>query len=121
MSAPRTLVALAGLITLTGASLWIATGREGYTRWPNAKLAAADTGTSDAEDDLLADIGIDTEPAENTDIQSRFAFGLVPGGADPKHLLSLASSLGLAAALAALAGVIARHERDTPTPDAGEH
>jgi len=111
---------LAGLVALTAASLWFATGREGYTRWPNAKLAAADTGTSAAEDDLLADIGIETEPTADADIQSRFAFGLVPGGADPKHLLSLVSALSVSAVLAGLAGVIARHEHHASAADAGE-
>lgn len=86
------------VIMVVALSLWAATGREAFTRWPDAKLEQADAETSDSELDLLADIGLDTEPAGETDIESRFAFGLLPSGADARHLPSVAMAAVLAVA-----------------------
>jgi hypothetical protein len=99
-------------VSVAGAvALWLATGREGYTRWPNAKLEQADAAPAAGESDLLGEIGFtDGEAAArpSADIQSRFAFGLVPGGFDPKHLLSVAAVAGLAGAASVASFAIGR-------------
>jgi hypothetical protein len=87
------------LIMVVALALWASTGREVFTRWPDAKLEQADVAASDSELDLLADIGLDAEPAGN-DLESRFAFGLLPSGGDPRHLASAASAVVLAVATA---------------------
>jgi len=94
--------------------LWLATGAEGYTRWPDSKLNAADAEASQEQIDLLADIGFASvgDPAESEpEIQSRFAFGLVPGGLNPKHLLSVASSLSCGFAIIGIALILDRMKR----------
>ena len=92
------------LIGLASVGAWFATGREGFTRWPDARLEASDAPVSEAERDLLEEIGVGSEPAsESARIESRFAFGLLPGGADPKHLPSVAAGLALATGLSAAA------------------
>ena len=92
-------------VTITAAALiaWGLTGREGFTRWPNARLAAADAPPPAGQDELLAAAGFTDEhtPSARPDIKSRFAFGLLPGGADPAHLLSVAA---VAAAAASASG-----------------
>ena len=56
------------------------------------------------EQDLLDEIGVGSEPAsESARIESRFAFGLLPGGADPKHLPSVATGLVFATGVSAVA------------------
>lgn len=111
---PSTVLHVAGLILLAGSlAAWAATGREGYTRRPNHKLASADTPPSAAEDDLLADIGIETaeEREQTPTIESRFAFGLVPGGITPGHLPSVATAALCAGVLSASGLVISRGRR----------
>lgn len=99
----RTAHVAALLIGLASVGAWIATGREGFTRWPDARLEASDAPVSDAEQDLLDEIGVGSEPASESDrIESRFAFGLLPGGADPKHLPSVATGLVLATGVSAV-------------------
>jgi hypothetical protein len=96
----------ASAIVLAGAlAAWLITGREGYTRWPDEKLARSDAPPSQAEEELLGDVGFETEAdrAAQVDVQSRFAFGLVPGGLDLLHLPSIASAGALAVALSASA------------------
>jgi len=87
--------------------LWYATGAEGFTRWPNERLANADAAPVAGELDLLADVGFSDigEDSTRPDIQSRFAFGLVPGGFDPAHLIAVATVAGavLAASMATVA------------------
>jgi hypothetical protein len=100
----RTAHVAALLIGLASVGAWIATGREGFTRWPDARLEASDAPVSDAEQDLLDEIGVGSEPAsESARIESRFAFGLLPGGADPKHLPSVATGLVFATGVSAVA------------------
>jgi len=99
---------------------WITTGREGYTRWPDAKLDAADQPTSAEAHDLLDDIGLatDEDPPPPT-IESRFALGLMPSGADPKHVISVvsASTIGLAMVIA---GAIFHRPRGRKTAPHGK-
>jgi hypothetical protein len=98
------------LLFLAAGALWVATGREGYTRWPDEKLAASDAPAPAGEDDLLAEIGFDT-PEDGTappDIESRFALGLAPGGFDIRHLPSVALAGALAAAISITAATSAR-------------
>jgi hypothetical protein len=90
---PRLLM-VAGLgLVVAPVLVWAATGREGYTRWPDAKLAASDVATPQEDADLFEDIGLATEDETHArpDIQSRFALGLLPGGLTPKHMISVAS------------------------------
>jgi hypothetical protein len=89
---------ISGLLVLLAVGAWLATGREGYTRWPDEKLEASDAPSSAAEEALLADIGFETEDdrAAQLDVESRFAFGLVPGGPDLPHLPSIAAAGALA-------------------------
>lgn len=108
------LVHLFGLCLLTvSLTLWIATGREGYTRWPNQKLAASDTPHSDQELNLLDEIGLDSdeERSELPNIESKFAFGLVPGGFSPAHLISVATALLLAIAISGGVVLMSAHQR----------
>jgi len=89
----RTCFALGGVCVVLSVGVWLGTGRETFTRWPNAKLESADVAPTEGEEDLLASIGFE-EPhtsSQMLDIESRFAMGLVPGGFDPKHLLSVAT------------------------------
>jgi len=109
MSAARFAHAASVAIALGSIGAWLATGREGFTRWPDARLEASDAPVSQAEQDLLEEIGVGSEPAANTEkIESRFAFGLVPGGPDPKHLLSVATGCALACAISGVAIVTRR-------------
>lgn len=96
------------LVIILALGAWIMTGSEGYTRWPDTKLELTDAPVSEAEDDLLADIGFDSvgEDGESPDIESRFVFGLVPSGASPKHLISVATAVAFAVGLSATATII---------------
>ncbi|MBX3377939.1 MAG: hypothetical protein KF678_13160 [Phycisphaeraceae bacterium] len=105
----RTWTYIASLVaTAATVAVWIATGAEGFTRWPNERLKNSDAAPSAGESDLLADAGFsdDTKSTRPSDIQSRFALGLVPGGADPRHLLSVATTAGAALAASGLAAVM---------------
>lgn len=94
------------------AAAWIATGREAFTRWPNARLEDSDAPVSATEQDLLGEIGLDAAPSpEAAGFESRFAFGLLPGGADPAHLASVATGVAIAALLSGGALVLARARR----------
>lgn len=87
-----------GTVLVVGAAaLWYLTGSEGYTRWPNAHLEQADAPPPAGQDDLLAQAGFDTagDAKSPPTIESRFAFGLLPGGLDLKHLPSVASAAGV--------------------------
>ena len=99
MIKPHHAVHVAGVV-LTSAALvaWSVTGREGFTRWPDEKLAGADAAPSEDESALLAEAGFNEpgKPATAPDIQSRFALGLAPSGGDPKHLLSVATAVAAA-------------------------
>ncbi|MBL9149031.1 MAG: hypothetical protein JNM94_10095 [Phycisphaerae bacterium] len=110
MRATRAIYVVAAVAVAGAVALWLATGREGYTRWPNAKLEQADAAPAAGESDLLGEIGFSDGAAArpSADIQSRFAFGLVPGGFDPKHLLSVAAVAGLAGAASVASFAIGR-------------
>lgn len=95
---------LGAALTVASLLLWWATGAEGYTRWPDEKLAAADRAPAAGEDELLEAIGFGDGPSMRPEIESRFAFGLVPGGIDPPHLLAVATVA--AAALLVSTGVV---------------
>ena len=102
---PGTVVHLAGAALIVASlALWSATGREGFTRWPDQRLAQSDAAPIPGESELLADAGFsDSAHAQpRPDIQSRFALGLVPGGATPLHLLSVATAAALAVAASSL-------------------
>lgn len=90
---PRLLLAAGFGLMIAPVLVWVATGREGYTRWPDAKLAGSDAAPSEEDLDLLEDIGLTTEEETlaRPGIESRFALGLLPGGLTPKHLISVAS------------------------------
>ena len=106
--------AVSAAVVVLGLAAWLATGREAFTRWPNARLEAADAPMSESERGLLEEMGIDAAPsAGSAALESRFALGLVPGGADPAHLLSLATAIALAALLSGGALVAARIRRAT--------
>ena len=93
------------LLVAAAVAAWLVTGTEGYTRWPDEKLARSDAPSSEVEDELLADVGFETEDdrAAQADVESRFAFGLVPGGLDLQHLPSIASAGALAILMSASA------------------
>lgn len=102
--------------TIVAAALagWWTTGREAFTRWPDARLEASDAPVSESEQDLLGEIGIDAAPsAEAAAFRSRFAFGLLPSGADPAHLVSVATAIVLATLLSGVALVAARRRHAT--------
>lgn len=106
--------------TAAAVGLWYATGAEGYTRWPDPRLEASDAPHASGEDELLAEVGFGEagSAAPRHDIQSRFAFGLVPGGLDPQHLLSVATVAAAATAASAstlAAGAMCRSRRARPS------
>lgn len=85
--------------------LWLATGREGFTRWPNEKLASSDAPPAAGEGELLSQIGF-TESGDGAaapDIESRFALGLLPGGLEPWNLLSVALAAAIGASMSGVA------------------
>lgn len=96
---------VSALLIIGAFAAWVATGREGYTRWPDAKLSQSDTAPAEIEADLFADIGFETSDDFDTtpNIESRFAFGLAPGGFGPKHLPSIATAVALAAGISSVA------------------
>jgi hypothetical protein len=97
-----------GLLVAGSLGLWLATGREGFTRWPDERLARTDGVPADDEMALLADVGFgDASPAESRGFQSRFALGLLPGGADPGHLASVATACCVALLASAVASALA--------------
>lgn len=97
---------VAAAVSLGAIAGWLATGREAFTRWPDARLEAADRPATEAEGDLLADIGLADESAPAR-IESRFALGLLPSGADPRHLVSVATAVATSLALSG-AGLLKR-------------
>lgn len=94
-------------VTASAITLWAATGSEGYTRWPNSKLAATDAPDSELENDLFDEIGLVSheDRAAAPDIDSRFALGLLPGGFTPEYLPSVATSISFSLALSASTAV----------------
>ncbi|MFM7261928.1 MAG: hypothetical protein ACKO3W_15160 [bacterium] len=106
---------LASVFLVAGSLVaWAVTGRETFTRWPNARLEASDAPISKSEEDLLGEIGIDAAPSsEAATIESRFAFGLLPSGADPRHLLSVATTCLAAATVPGAVVLHARWRRGT--------
>lgn len=115
MKPTRLVHAAAAAVAAAGLVAWMVTGREAFTRWPNARLEAADAPLSESEQDLLGEIGIDAAPsAEAAAFESRFAFGLLPSGADPAHLVSVATATALAALLSGgvLVAARVRHATD---------
>jgi hypothetical protein len=107
---PRLLLAAGLGLVFAPVLVWAATGREGYTRWPDAKLAASDAATSREHADLFEDIGLTTEEETfaRPDIQSRFALGLLPGGFTPRHLVSVASVATLGIGLCGVGAIAMR-------------
>ena len=118
---PGTAVHITGAaIVAASLALWAATGREGFTRWPDQRLAQSDAPPAPGETELLAAAGF-TDSAHTParpDIQSRFAFGLIPGGATPRHLISVATALALAIGASSTVSVI-RLARNSTHPHAG--
>lgn len=98
MTRSRWVHAVAAALIASSFILWYATGAEGFTRWPNARLEGADAAPAAGELDLLAEVGFDdgVDAAARPEFRSRFAFGLVPGGFDPPHLVSVVTVAGLA-------------------------
>lgn len=92
-SRSRALVVTGLALVILPAVLWAVTGREGYTRWPDSRLASADAPPSTDQLDLFEDIGLTTraEVHAQPTIESRFALGLLPGGFTPKYLASVAT------------------------------
>lgn len=112
MSGSRTAHAIALVIVAASVAAWLATGREAFTRWPNARLEAADAPVSIPEEDLLGEIGMETEPASaQTAVESRFAFGLLPSGPDPAHLVSLATCVLASSLISGTALLVQRMRR----------
>lgn len=113
---PR-LVVLAGLgLTVASVLAWVATGSEGYTRWPDAKLEAADKPSSPEDMDLLEDIGLTNlgDAQGQPKIESRFALGLLPGGFTPRYLVSVASMATVGVALCGIGALVMRRGRGQP-------
>ena len=96
---------------LVSGTLWLATGREGFTRWPNTKLAASDRPAGD--EDLLSSLGFEEGPEDTRPpLVNKFAFGLLPGGFDARHLPSVllgAAVSGVLFTTVALRAVSSRH------------
>ena len=112
MSNPRSAIApvvlFATLLCIASVLAWVATGREGYTRWPDERLARSDAPPAAVEAELLAEAGLSDEATPSApEIRSRFALGLVPGGFDPAHLLSVAGVVAVSFML--VAGTLTVH------------
>lgn len=88
---------LSAVLIVGALGLWYLTGSEGYTRWPNSRLEQADAPAPPGQEDLLSEAGFDSNATGSTppSIESRFAFGLLPGGIDLKHVPSVAATLGV--------------------------
>jgi hypothetical protein len=100
VSAPRFLLGAGLSLLAASAVLWMATGREGFTRWPSAELAASDRPTTDEDTLLLSSLGFEAAPGDSEpQLINRFAFGLMPGGFDIKHLPSVFLSAGVSGML----------------------
>ncbi len=97
MSRPRMVACAAAAACVLAVAAWLLTGMEGFTRWPNERLEQADQASSRAEQDLLDELGVGAPAAGGRTIESRFAFGLLPGGLDPSHALSVATVFGTVA------------------------
>lgn len=101
-------VGVAVLLVIGAVVLWAGTGRETFTRYFNAALAATDQPTNPEADALLSDaLGLADEPAAepaNKPLDNQFHFGLLPGGGG-RHVVSVASVVALAGAMV-LAGWI---------------
>jgi hypothetical protein len=110
MKWPRVVYLAGAALVLIAIALWMVTGREGYTRWPNEALAKADAPPAAGEGDLLSEAGFSDGAPARPDIQSRFALGLVPGGKDVKHVISVASVAGAVAAAAVITYVVRRRQ-----------
>lgn len=95
-SSRKPIILIAACAIIGAAAAWWLTGREGFTRWPNERLEQADRSTPQAEKDLLDELGVGAPSDGVSTIESRFAFGLLPGGPDPKHALSVATVVAIA-------------------------
>ena len=103
---------ISAAIVAACAAAWLATGREAFTRWPNARLEDSDAPVSAAEQDLLGEVGLDAAPSpEAAGFESRFALGLLPSGADPAHVASVATGVALALLLSGSVLVVRRTRR----------
>lgn len=108
-----------GALLVAGAAvLWAATGRETFTRYFNAELAATDRPADPEADALLSStMGPGDAPPRDPPLDNRFHMGLLPGGGG-RHALSVAGVAALAGAAAAAAWVFARRKPATPArPD----
>lgn len=122
MNRTTTVYGLSAVVVIGAVGAWLTTGREGYTRWPDAKLAQSDAPASEIEEDLFADIGFETDDdidaqGATPDIESRFAFGLAPGGFGPKHLPSIATAVALAVGASSVAASASLRWKRKQQPD----
>lgn len=108
--------------TLLSVAVWCGTGAEGYTRWPDERLARADAPPREGEEELLADIGFtdDRPAAPQPGLTSRFALGLLPGGLDPRHVLSVGTVTGAALLVSGTTVLIRVRGRPPQSPIAPE-
>lgn len=121
MTLPQRIHVVGGAFVAAAVLLWLGTGAEGYTRWPNERLARADAPPAAGEGDLLAEVGFadDRRTPPRPDIRSRFALGLVPGGFDPRHLLSVATIAAAALVGSATAAGLSAARRRAANADSG--
>lgn len=96
--------------------LWDATGRAGYTRYPDPARAASDKKAAEqALGDLFEGSGLNEGSGRLATIPNDFALGLAPSGPG-KHAVSLATLAG--PALAAGFYILLPSRRPKPAPQA---
>lgn len=94
--------------------LWDATGRAGYTRYPDPARAASDKKAAEQSlGDLFEGSGLNEGSGRLATIPNDFALGLAPSGPG-KHAVSLATIAG--PALAAGLYILLPTRRAKPTP-----
>ena len=104
-------LAVAGLAFL----LWDATGRAGYTRYPDpARAAREKQGSEQGLGDLFEGSGLNDSAGKLATIPNDFALGVAPSGPG-KHAVSFVTIAGPALAAACYILLPARRPR-TPTP-----
>lgn len=96
-------------ITLAAGGLWLATGRDAYTKFTLVERIEVDA--ANQADDIFAQAGVldENEPVYETVRREAFHFGLLPTpqGLFDKHMFSVASVVVPAWALGAMAFALA--------------